>query len=177
MRSRMHKIAVGFVAVLAITACGQNDQGTESHGTTAGAPVITTPGQQDEGAIIDVNAKLLSQGFKQIDINAAEKNAAYWLMPFQSPLKSGQKPTPGSVTCTFFMVHRDYKKGDAYADHRIKENSVVRLTAYVVGSDGQAGASLPKSPEIEFSKLTPAWLASADKAFGGLKVCGTLTVG
>ncbi len=167
MRSCMHKILVGVTAVLMVAACGPNNKDAASPDTTA----THTIDKQGEGALVDVNAELLRQGFQQGQISAVETNAAYWLMP-----KMGQKPAPGHATCIFIMVHEDYKKGDAYADHRIKENSPVRLTGYLVGSDGEKGASLPKTPVVEFSKLSPAWLAAADQDFGGLGVCGDLTV-
>jgi hypothetical protein len=172
MRSRMCWIVAGLVAVLAVTGCSDNKSTT----TNGSAGTSSHAAPQGEGALIDVNAKLLEQGFKQVQINAVEKNAAYWLLPFQYPSEMSQHPKPGNVTCIFNMVHKDYKQGDALADHRIKEHSMVRLTAYVVGSDGAQGASLPKSPEVEFSKLTPQWLATANDAFGDLGACGDLTV-
>jgi hypothetical protein len=172
MRSPIYKIIVGVAAVLALAACEPKD--TASPGTTTETPAAT---EKQNGDVIDVNAILLDQGFKQGHIGAVEKNAAYWLTPFQTPLEMSQNPTPGNVTCTFMMVHKDYKKGDAYADHPIMENSWVQLTGFVVGSDGVAGASLPKMAKIQIGKLSPTWLAAADKEFGGgLGVCGDLTV-
>lgn len=173
MRSRIFQIIVGLVTVLAVAACGSNNKdAAPGSGTTTGTHAAQNQG---EGDPINVNARLIKQGFKQDRIGAVESNAAYWLYPFQAPADMMRNPKHGNATCSFMMVREDYKKGDAYADHRIMLHSRVRLTPYLIGSDGVQGPSLPKSAVVEFSKLSPAWLAGAGKEFGGLEICGDLT--
>lgn len=185
MRLRI-SVATGLAAVLMFTgACATNDTDSQSAGTSGATPA-SAPAQPDtattvdadeqaEGVVLEVNPLLLQKGFKQDSITALEKNAAYRLWPFKTEAEVAAGP-PGTATCAFLMTHKNYKKGDGFADHHIKERSVVRLTGYLVARDGKLGPMLQQQAEVPFSDLTPQWLADADAAFGGLGVCQDRTL-
>ncbi|HKX24190.1 MAG TPA: hypothetical protein VJM46_03050 [Candidatus Saccharimonadales bacterium] len=151
------RIRIVFASVLlaATAACGNGDQtsGDTSDGANA-AP--------NSGVVIEVQPKLIEQGFEPTQVAAIAPNSAFWLLPFNTPFSMSQNPT-GQSTCVFRMVRDDFGTDPAkkaYVDYPIKNDSKVKLTARLVSPDGAMGEFLPGEKVVALTEVTPGFLGS-----------------